>query len=171
MICAMSDEEQPESFEDKLRAIARELSESVERAAERVDVEAIADQIALGGERVRELAESAGRWMQQMQEEGAGGSKQGGGGGAAGKRLSGPHPLDIPTEEQALALSALSSGRWRVAPGTNEVVAEGEDPAPDAPLGTVSELRARDWIAASGEVTPLGAEALKRWSDAATGGS
>jgi hypothetical protein len=168
MICAMNDDEQPESFEDKLRAIARELSESVERAAERVDVEAIADQIALGGERVRELAESAGRWMQQVQGEGASGSNQG---GTAGKRLGGPHPLDVPTEEQALALSALSSGRWRVAPGTNEVVAEGEDPAPDAPHGTVSELRARDWIAASGEVTPLGHEALKRWSDTATGGS
>jgi hypothetical protein len=167
MICAVSDEEQPESFEEKLRAIARELSESVERAAERVDVDAIADQIALGGERVRELAESAGKWLNGMQ--GAEGEPKKEGGKA--RRLQGPHPLDVPTEDQALALSALASGRWRVAPGTNEVAAEGDDPPPDAPDGTVAELRARDWIAASGEVTPLGQEALKRWSDAATGGS
>jgi len=164
----MSDEEQPDSFEEKLRALARELSESVERAAEQVDVEAIADQIALGGERVRELAESAGKWLNQMQGEG---STKDEAAAAARRRLRGPHPLDVPTEEQALALSALSSGRWKVAPGTNEVIADSEGQTPDSPDGTVAELRARDWIAASGEVTQLGQEALKRWSDAATGGA
>jgi hypothetical protein len=158
----MTDEE-PESFEDKLRAFAREFTESVQRAADQVDVDGIADQIALGGERVRDLAESAGKWLNQFgDEEGvAKGAK------AARRRLAGPHPLDVPTEEQALALSALASGRWRVPPGTNELVAEDDGAAPEAPEGTVGELRARDWIAASGEVTPLGHEALKRWSDAA----
>jgi hypothetical protein len=165
MICDMSDEEQPESFENKLRALARELSESVERAAEQLDVDGVADQIALGGERVRELAESAGRWLNQFQGDG---SKDEAGAKTRG-RLRGPHPLDIPTEDQALALSALASGRWRVAPGTNEVAAEDDGPAPEMRDGTVAELRARDWIAASGEVTPLGHEALKRWSDTATG--
>jgi hypothetical protein len=163
MICDMSDEEQPESFENKLRALARELSESVERAAEQLDVDGVADQIALGGERVRELAESAGRWLNQFQGDG---SKDEAGAKTRG-RLRGPHPLDIPTEDQALALSALASGRWRVAPGTNELIAEGDGPAADSSDETVGELRARDWIAASGEVTPLGHEALKRWSDAA----
>ncbi len=158
----MSDEE-PESFEDRLRAFAKEFTDSIERAAERVDLEGLADQIALGGERVRDLADSAGKWLNQFQDEG-GVAK---GAEAARRRLAGPHPLDVPTEEQALALSALASGRWRVAPGTNELVAEDEGAAPEAAEGTVGELRARDWIAATGEVTPLGHEALKRWSDAA----
>jgi hypothetical protein len=161
MICAMSDEE-PESFEDKLRAFAKEFTESIERAAERVDLDGVADQIAQGGERVRDLAESAGKWLNQFADD-DGVAK---GAQAARRRLGGPHPLDVPTEEQALALSALASGRWRVPPGTNELVAEDEGPAPETPDGTVGELRARDWIAASGEVTPLGHEALKRWSDA-----
>ena len=156
-------EEDPDSFEEKLRAFAREFSESVERAAERLDVEGIADQIALGGERVRELAESAGKWLNQFQDEG--GAKEAG--AQARRRLGGPHPLDVPSEEQALSLSALASGRWRVAPGTNEIVAETDGAAPEAPDETVGDLRARDWIAASGELTPLGQEALKRWSDTA----
>jgi hypothetical protein len=159
----MSDED-PESFEDKLRAFAREFGESVERAAQRLDLDAIAEQIALGGERVRELAESAGKWVDQLQDPSAAtdvGEEQ------PPRRLGGPHPLDVPTEDQALALSALASGRWRVAPGTNELIAEGDGPAADSSDETVGELRARDWIAASGEVTPLGHEALKRWSDAA----
>jgi hypothetical protein len=156
-MCAMADED-PDSFEEKLRAFAREFSESVERAAQQVDLDAIADQIALGGERVRELAESAGKWLSGTPGE-----------PVRRPRLGGPHPLDVPSEAQALALSALASGRWRVAPGTNEIVAEGEGPAPESPEEIVGDLRARDWIAASGEVTPLGHEALKRWSDAGGG--
>jgi hypothetical protein len=149
-----------DSFEEKLRAFAKEFGDSVERAAQRLDLDAIADQIALGGERVRELAESAGKWF----NDSAGGKP---GEPARRRRLGGPHPLDVPTEDEALALSALTSGRWRVAPGTNELVAEGDGPAPESPAEIVGDLRARDWIAASGEVTPLGHEALKRWSDAA----
>jgi hypothetical protein len=158
----MADED-PDSFEDKLRAFAREFGESVERAAQNVDLDAIADQIALGGERVRELAESAGKWLNPESREKSGEPSR-------SRRLGGPHPLDVPTEDQALALSALASGRWRVAPGTNELVAEGDGPEPDSPEEMVGDLRARDWIAASGEVTPLGHEALKRWSDAAGAG-
>jgi hypothetical protein len=152
-----------DSFEEKLRAFAREFGDSVERAAQRLDLDAIAEQIALGGERVRDLAESAGKWMNP---DAAGTPDE----PARRRGLGGPHPLDVPTEDQALALSALASGRWRVAPGTNELIAEGEGPAPDSTDETVGELRARDWIAASGEVTPLGHEALKRWSDTAAGG-
>jgi hypothetical protein len=152
-----------DNFEEKLRAFAREFSESVERAAQRLDLQAIADQIALGGERVRDLAESAGKWL-NPEEAGAQDEP-----GRRQRLGGGPHPLDVPTEEQALALSALASGRWRVAPGTNELVAEGDGPTPESADEAVGDLRARDWIAASGEVTPLGHEALKRWSDAAAG--
>jgi hypothetical protein len=74
----------------------------------------------------------------------------------------------VPTEDQALALSALASGRWKVKPGTAELaISEDSGQAQEAPEGLVGELRARDWIAASGEVTQLGHDALKRWSQSA----
>jgi hypothetical protein len=50
-----------ESFEKKVRAIAAELSRSVERAVKSVDLDEIARQIEMGGERVRELADLTGR--------------------------------------------------------------------------------------------------------------
>ena len=71
----------------------------------------------------------------------------------------------MPTEEQGLALSAMESGRWQVEPGTNELISNGEGPGPSKRVGLVSELRARDWIAAGGEVTLLGRDALGRWRD------
>jgi hypothetical protein len=159
----MSDEDPgPESFEDKLRAFAKEFGESVERAAERLDVEGIAEQIEEGGERIRELAESAGQWLTDQFGEHAAGERD-----PAQHRLkrAGPHPLDLPTEEQALALSALESGRWKVKPGTSELAAADGGPAPEVRGGLVGELRARDWIAAGGEPTQLGRDALKRWSE------
>ena len=85
-----------------------------------------------------------------------------------GPRRAGPHPLDIPTEEQGLALSALESGRWQVEPGTNELISEGEGPSPSERVGLVGELRARDWIDAGGGVTRLGRDALRRWRDSTT---
>jgi hypothetical protein len=69
----------------------------------------------------------------------------------------------VPTEEQGLALSALESGRWKVAPGTNELSSDGEGPNPRDAVGLVGELRARDWIAAGGEITLVGRDALRRW--------
>ena len=78
-------------------------------------------------------------------------------------RREGPHPLDVPTEEQGLALSALDSGRWKVDPGTVELIPVGDGPTPGQPVGLVGELRARDWIAPSGEVTLVGRDALTRW--------
>jgi hypothetical protein len=71
----------------------------------------------------------------------------------------------VPSEQQGLALSALDSGRWRVEPGTNELISDGEGPSPSGRVGLVGELRARDWITASGEVTLLGRDALRRWED------
>ncbi len=78
-----------------------------------------------------------------------------------------PHPLDLPTDEQGLALAALSSGRWTVEPGADALASRGAGPGPSDALGLVRELRARDWISADGEVTPVGAHALGRWLAAA----
>jgi hypothetical protein len=82
------------------------------------------------------------------------------------RRGSGPHPLDLPTSAQGLALSALDSGRWTVEPGSNLLVGHGAGPAPSDALGLVGELRARDWINADGEVTLVGRNALSRWLEA-----
>ncbi len=79
----------------------------------------------------------------------------------------GPHPLDLPTDDQGAALAALDSGRWTVEPGSHVLVAHDGGPAPDDAQGLVEELRARDWIAATGEVTMSGRHALRRWLDAA----
>ena len=155
----MSDDD-PEhpSFEEQLRAFAREFSESVERAAERIDKDKLADEIDRNGERFRELAQLAGQWL--IDQFGSEGSPE------RPPRPGGPHPLDVPTEEQGLALSALQSGRWKVKPGTHELVAEGEAADPPDSADLVGELRARDWIAAGGELTELGHRALRRWSEA-----
>ena len=163
-----------DSFEKKVRAIATELSRSVERAVKGIDVDEIARQIEMGGERFRELADSTGRWIsdrlsdpeadhaaraRDLEPETA----------ARTLPVAGPHPLDVPSDEQGRALSALDSGRWKVEPGTDELVAGGGEASPTDPGGLVGELRARDWIAANGEVTVVGREALKRWSEGSTG--
>jgi hypothetical protein len=163
-----------ESFEKKVRAIATELGRSVERAVKSIDLDEIARQIEIGGERLRELTDSTGRWIsdrlsepeahdaartQDLEPETA----------ARTPPVAGPHPLDVPSDEQGRALSALDSGRRRVDPGTDVLVAGGDEASPTDPGGLVGELRARDWIAANGEVTLLGREALKRWSEGSTG--
>ena len=184
------------SFEEKVRAIFKEVSRSIEEAAENIDLDEVADRIGMSSERFREFAETAGEWLShQLGEAGhspyamfdesreAPSRKPGDDEFEASHDdetrqppppqaersprpprapRRGPHPRDIPTEEQGLALSALDSGRWRVAPGTNELSSDGDGPDPrDQEI--VGELRARDWIAASGEVTLVGRDALKRW--------
>ena len=163
-----------ESFEKKVRAIATELGRSVERAVKNIDLDEIARQIEMGGERFKELADSTGRWIgerlgdpeahdvapaRDMEPETA----------ARTLRVAGPHPLDLPSDEQGRALSALDSGRWRVEPGTDILIAAGDEASPTDAGGLVGELRARDWIAANGDVTLVGHEALKRWSAGSTG--
>lgn len=166
----MSEDHGGESFEERLRALAREVSESVGRVAGRVDVDEIADRIGTGGERVRELAEFAGRWLKDQARDPSDRDSARGEQAASRPQLTGPHPRDLPTEEQGLALSALDSGRWTVEPGTDELISEGEGSQPGERAGIVSELRARDWITAAGEVTLLGRAALKRWEEGTTPG-
>jgi hypothetical protein len=164
-------EHDPDSFEERLKALAQEVGDQIERAAERIDLDDLADRIGMSGDRVREIADFAGQWLNwqfpahETPREGRA-TRQAGepADGPRDRRLGGPHPLDIPTETQGLALSALDSGRWSVAPGSNELVVK-EGPGPSDPQGLVGELRARDWIAASGEVTLVGRDALRRWLD------
>jgi hypothetical protein len=164
-----------DSFEERLRAIAEEISQSLERAVEQLDLDEIADRIGISGERVREFADLAGQWLSdQIGSSGAEWPPRRPAdepvSGESSSRSSGPHPLDLPNDEQGLALSALDSGRWRVDPGTDELIPVGDGPSPSQPVGLVSELRARDWIAPSGEVTMVGRDALKRWLNRANAG-
>jgi hypothetical protein len=162
-----------QSFEEKIRAIFKEVSRSIEDAAENIDLDEIADRIGMSSDRFREFAETAGEWLTHQFFEGqqpfgdtpthdAPADTQQPSREPRARR-GGPHPRDLPTEEQGLALSALESGRWTVSPGTDELQSHGEGPSLEAARGLVGELRARDWIAASGEVTLVGRDALRRW--------
>jgi hypothetical protein len=175
-----------DSFEDRLRAMADQISQSVRRMSE-VDLEEFAERYGIDAERARAFADAAGQWLSDRvpSDEPLFGQSQprdpdrpapdppappdfqaaathGAGTGQASKR-SGPHPLDLPSGRQGLALSALDSGRWTVRPGSNQLVGSGEGPPPSGAADLVSELRARDWITADGALTLTGRHALGRW--------
>jgi hypothetical protein len=162
------DEPSNEGFEETVRSIVREVSESLEWAAH-VDLGDLAEAIGVDPVRVRGLIDSAIGWV-RAQADGLGETGAGPRGAAVVEdsvRSTGPQPLDLPTREQGMALAALESGRWRVEPGSHALVAQSEGPGPGDAPGLVDELRARDWIAADGEVTLVGRRALSRWLDAA----
>ncbi len=158
-----------ENFDETLRAIAGELGRFVERALDHVDVDEIADSVGVDPAGAREWVESAGSWL-RSQTEGVGdelarrvAGPRRPGAGADPLASAEPHPLDVPTEEQGLALAALDSGRWTVEPGTEALAARGEGPGPRDALGIVRELRVRDWIGSDGELTLAGRHALGCW--------
>ena len=155
-----------ESFEERLRAIADEVSRSMQRFSE-VDLEELSRRYGVDANRAREFADAAGQWLsgrlsgvdplfgqpdqgQQQPDP------------AQPDSSPGPHPLDLPDEQQGRALSALDSGRWTVRPGSNQLAGTGVGAAPAA-SDVVSELRARDWITADGTLTLAGRHALGRW--------
>jgi hypothetical protein len=163
------DEGNEPSFEETLRSIAREAGRSLERAIDNVDLSDVADTIGVDPMAAREWVDTAGSWLRAHAESL---------GDEMATRLAGstgtptreepllraaPHPLDLPSDEQGLALAALDSGRWTVEPGTDALAASGEGPAPTNALGIVRELRVRDWITADGEITLVGRHALSRW--------
>lgn len=175
------DDEHDENFEETLREMAREAGRSLERAIDSVDFDAVADTIGVDPSVAREWIDSASGWLRARAETfgddlaGRVGDSAGRAGrpertAASADALLGarPHPLDAPTEEQALALSALASGRWTVEPGTEVLATKGDGPPPKDVVGVVRELRVRDWITADGELTLVGSHALSRWLDAAT---
>lgn len=162
-----------ESFEDRLRSMAEELGRYIERSVENVDLDEFANSVGFDPDAARSWVETAGSWLRAQTEN-------------LGeefahrvidprKRIArvdplgaaAPHPLDLPTEEQGIALAALDSGRWTVEPGTDALAARGQGPGPDNALGVVRELRARDWIGLDGELTLAGQHALSRWLDSA----
>jgi hypothetical protein len=167
------DDESHESFEDMVRSIAEEISRSVEARMADMDVEGFVGGFGVNPDAARQWVESAGRWL-RGQAENLGDEMASRSAGSRGPavdedplRRAGPHPLDLPTGDQGLALAALDSGRWTVEPGSNALVAHGEGPGPTDALGLVRELHARDWITVDGEVTLAGGHALSRWLDAA----
>jgi hypothetical protein len=168
-----------ESFEERVRSIAKEISRSVERAAGQVDFDEFADAVGVDSERAREWVQNAGSWLRAQVEQvgddvafrAAGHASPGAAATNAGDdplRSAAPHPLDMPTAEQGLALAALESGRWTVEPGSHALVGNGEGINPSDALGLTQELHIRDWISADGHVTLAGRRALRRWLDAST---
>ena len=172
-----------DSFEDRLRAIADEISRSMQRISE-VDMEELSQRYGVDADRARAFADAAGQWLNDRLSTGdplfgqvkrrddrstetpvdadldlkgpaeTGQTRPGSG--------PGPHPLDLPTDQQGVALSALDSARWTVRPGSNQLAGTGTGAAPVA-SDVVSELRGRDWITADGTLTLVGRHALARW--------
>jgi hypothetical protein len=160
------------SFEDVARALAEEVSGAIERLSE-IDLDEIARAASAEGERARQWIDDLGRWLREQGgawEHGPAPADRSTPGRPTGDdplRHAGPHPLDLPTPDQGVALAALDSGRWRVEPGTSALAVHGEGPGPSDALGLVRELRVRDWMTADGQITLAGRDALSRWLDAA----
>ena len=160
------DERHPRSFEEAARELADELMRSIERASQ-ADPEEIVRAAGVDPERVREWVDGAGEWLRSQIEGAADGRDPRPGSptpsGEDVLRDAEPHPLDVPTAQQGIALAALDSGRWTLEPGTAALSARGGGPGPRDALGLVRELRERDWIDADGGVTLVGRHALGRW--------
>ncbi len=159
-----------DSFEDRLRAIADQIVQSLSGD----DIDNVAQRFGVDADRARGIAGSLERWLGDGLFEQAPRTNAPGAPGRAASTATfgaGPHPLDLPTPEQGIALSALDSGRFAVRPGSSVLVATGADP--DLFVGgaadLVNELRARDWITPDGTVTLVGRQALLRWCRTANG--
>jgi hypothetical protein len=171
-----------DSFEDRLRAIADEVSRSMQRISE-LDMDELSQRYGVDAERARAFTDAAGRWLNDrisggdplfghvppQRNEGSAADPRSADrkGSSEPKRTqpdsgAGPHPLDLPNDHQGVALSALDSGRWTVPPGSNQLTGTGTGAGP-VPSDVVSELRARDWITAAGTLTLVGRHALGRW--------
>lgn len=170
-----------DSFEERLRALARQVSRSLSET----DLDDVAESFGVDPERVRGAAGAVENWLNERASEplfgdrpvtpGRGESARSAPAtGLVGGARQGPHPLDLPNDAQGRALSALDSGRWTVRAGAGRLASTdpGSDPAPpdDAEADVAGELRARDWITADGTVTVIGHRALLRWSRAADAG-
>ena len=158
-------------FEDLFRKFAEEVERGIERASE--DLDGLARMSGMDPDDARRWMEAAGQWVRGQVE----GAAPGGPGGPAqpAERPAGPlraddplhgaspHPLDLPTTDQGVALAALDSGRWTLEPGTSILTVRGDGPGPSDALGLVRELRVRDWLDGEGRMTLAGRRALERW--------
>jgi hypothetical protein len=151
----MSDDERHDSFEDSLRAMAQGIGDSLRRlAGQDFDFDEVLRATGLDPTETRRMAHE---WLHARRSAPFPAEDP--------LRRAVPHPLDLPSEEQGVALAALESGRWRVEPGTSMLVAHGDGPAPKDALGLVRELRVRDWLDGDGALTLAGRRALARWLD------
>jgi hypothetical protein len=159
----MSDDD---SFEDRLKAFADQIAKSLSS-----DIDEVAQRLGVDPDRARDVASTLERWLSDRfsDQEPRGDQPNV---AAPPERAAptttfgaGPHPLDLPTPEQGIALSALDSGRFAVRPGSSDLVATGANP--DLHVGErtdlVNDLRARDWITPDGTLTMVGRQALLRW--------
>jgi hypothetical protein len=177
-------DENRNSFEQALRAIADEVERVMDRVSE-VDLDEIVRSTGADPDRARRWFDEAGEWLRAQADSfgGAPGApadsepvvrdeRPASRPAADEDALHGarPHPLDTPTAEQGAALAALDSGRWRLEPGTSALTVAGDGPGPSDALGLVRELRVRDWIGADGAITLAGRHALERWLQAAARG-
>lgn len=184
------------SLEETLRAIADEVTKGAERFASGNlgDLEDLARASGIDAEPIKQFAEEAGDWLRDQiaaatqsggtvepmpaadpsdprdaataEDAPAPGSDET---VVASPRAAGlPHPLDMPTEQQARALAALESGRWTVEPGTTVLVTTlNRGPGPEDAHALGMELHVRDWVDVDGELTFTGELALARWARAA----
>jgi hypothetical protein len=163
-----------DSFEDRLRAMADQIARSLSEN----DIDDLAQRFGVDAERARGFASNIERWLGDRLFDQAPGTDDRPEAQRAPRRAvptgtfgGGPHPLDLPTPDQGIALSALDSGRFTVRPGSSVLAATGADP--DLSVGgaadLVNELRARDWITPDGSVTLVGRQALLRWCRAVDG--
>ena len=168
-----------------MRSIMREFSRTVDDRVAQGDIDEIAETMGIDPSFARQWAESAGDWLRQQADElGEEGSPSQSRPAVPGQSRpavpgqsrpavpgvgrdvladAGPHPLDLPTADQGLALAALESGRWTVESGSDALMGHSDGPGPNDALGLVRELRARDWIDVDGKVTLVGRHALSRW--------
>jgi hypothetical protein len=138
------------------------VSRAVERLSQ-IDVDEITRTASAEAERVRRWLEELARWLRDQGDTVGGAAfgaaepsetgsawarrpKQSRPAGEDPLRSAGPHPLDLPSADQGLALAALDSGRWRLEPGTSALAVHGEGPAPSDALG----LALRRWLEAAG---------------------
>ncbi|WP_249011490.1 hypothetical protein [Conexibacter sp. DBS9H8] len=169
-----------------LRWIIEQMARSVEDL-ERLDLDMLARVTGLDADRAREYLDRVEEWLRSRAEDGpgdalrqlggligpdlfsrlsrfaAGASSAGGPGADDTPASTAPHPLDVPTLAQGRALSAIDSGRLSVAPGSHEFVSHDASPVPEGASELIGELRARDWINATGTLTQVGHHALGRW--------
>lgn len=161
-----------DNFEEMLRSLASELGRYIERSIDSVDLDEFAGSVGVDPTTAREWFESASGWLSsQTGSLGDELARRARGQTPPAVRVdplggAGPHPLDLPSDEQGMALAALDSGRWIIEPGADALAARGEGPGPSDALGIVRELRVRDWLAADGKLTATGRHALTRWLDA-----
>jgi hypothetical protein len=156
-----------ENFEDFLRSMAGGLGDSLQHKLDELDLDGVSATFGVDADQAREWVEGAAGWMRTQFDARTPAPRT-----PAPRedplRGAAPHPLDLPSDEQGVALAALDSGRWTVEAGSNKLGSRGDGPGPSDALGLVRELRARDWIVADGEITLAGRHALSRWLDAAT---